>query len=123
MSTRDPRGFTGWIDDRIMAIFAPQPLVRLEIIRIIAPLAIVGFMLARIVHADDWLSVASFRVPAKANDWRQPASFEGLSVRHGVERSRSRSASPGSRRRPARSRAWRARCSSCCSPTSRSRTA
>lgn len=74
----DPRGFTGWIDDRVMAIFAPQPIVRLEVIRILASLAIVGFMLARIIHADDWLSTDSFRVPAKAEDWRQPASLPGL---------------------------------------------
>jgi hypothetical protein len=79
MSEKDPRGFTGWIDDRVVSVFAPQPIVRLETIRILASLAIVGFMLMRIVHADDWLSTASFRVPAKPNDWRQPASFEGLS--------------------------------------------
>lgn len=75
----DDRGFTGWIDDRVVSIFAPQPLVRLEIIRILAPLAIVGFMSSRIIHADDWLSSASFRVPALTDDWRQPTSFAGLS--------------------------------------------
>ena len=75
----EPRGFVGWFDDQVVSLFAPQPLVRLELIRILAPLAIVGFMASRIVHADDWLSTASFRVPALDDDWRQPASFGALS--------------------------------------------
>ena len=52
-------------------LFAPRPIVRLALIRIAAPLAIVGFMSSRVIHADDWLSAAGFRVPAIA-DWRQP---------------------------------------------------
>lgn len=81
MSSRD-EGFdlVAWIDARVVSVFAPQPIVRLEVIRILAPLAIVGFMASRILHADDWLSSASFRVPPMSNDWRQPASFDGLSV-------------------------------------------
>ena len=57
----------------------PQPIVRLAAIRILAPLAILGFMSSRILHADDWLSDAGFRVPALA-DWRQPLSLPALPV-------------------------------------------
>ncbi len=60
-------------------VFAPQPIVRLEVIRMLAPLAILGFMAARIAHPDDWLSSAGFRLPALDDDWRQPASFPALS--------------------------------------------
>lgn len=60
--------------------FRPQPIERLEIIRILAPLAILGFMSSRIIHADDWLSTAGFRIPALENDWRQPVAFSGVSV-------------------------------------------
>jgi uncharacterized membrane protein YphA (DoxX/SURF4 family) len=77
---KESGGVVGWIDARVVSVFAPQPLARLEVIRILAPLAIVGFMASRIVHADDWLSTASFRVPPMTNDWRQPAAFDGLSV-------------------------------------------
>ncbi len=52
-------------------LFAPRPIARLAMIRIAAPLAILGFMSSRVIHADDWLSDAGFRVPAIA-DWRQP---------------------------------------------------
>ena len=59
---------------------APQPIVRLEVLRILAPLAILGFMSARILHAGDWLSDEGFRIPALENDWRQPVSFAGVSI-------------------------------------------
>lgn len=61
------------------AVFRPQPIVRLAALRILAPLAILGFMSSRIVHADDWLSSAGFRVPTIA-DWRQPVSLPALPV-------------------------------------------
>jgi len=65
---------------RALAIaLQPQPIVRLAAVRILAPLAILGFMSSRILHADDWLSDAGFRVPAIA-DWRQPLSLPGLPV-------------------------------------------
>ena len=60
--------------------FAPQPIVRLEVLRILAPLAILGFMSSRIIHAGDWLSDEGFRIPALDNDWRQPVSFAGVSI-------------------------------------------
>ena len=58
-------------------IFAPRPIERLAVLRILAPLAIVGFMSSRILHADDWLSSSGFRVPAVA-DWRQPLVLPAL---------------------------------------------
>ncbi len=53
-------------------VFAPQPIERLVVIRVVAPLAILGFLASRLVHADDWLSTAGFHPPAIAGDWRQP---------------------------------------------------
>ena len=68
------------LDDAIQRAFRPQPIARLETIRILAPLAILGFMSTRVIHADDWLSNAGFRVPVLENDWRQPAAIPGLPV-------------------------------------------
>lgn len=65
-----------WLDDQLTRVFAPQPIIRLELVRIAAPLAILGFMAARIVHADDWLSTAGFHPPALVDDWRQPAAID-----------------------------------------------
>ncbi|HUJ60802.1 MAG TPA: HTTM domain-containing protein [Kofleriaceae bacterium] len=67
------------LDDQIQRAFAPQPIVRLEVVRIFSTLAILGFMSTRIIHADDWLSTAGFRIPDLANDYRQPAHFAALS--------------------------------------------
>jgi hypothetical protein len=66
--------------DVIDRIFHPQPIVRLEWIRIVAPLMILGFMSSRMLHADDWLSTSGFRIPALTDDWRQPIAFAGLPV-------------------------------------------
>ena len=41
----------------------PVPVLRIEIVRIGAPLAILGFMSTRIAHADEWIGDAGFRVP------------------------------------------------------------
>jgi hypothetical protein len=68
------------LDDAVTGVFAPKPIVRLETVRILAPLAILGFMSTRVLHADDWLSTVGFRVPELANDYRQPAHFAALSV-------------------------------------------
>jgi hypothetical protein len=55
-----------WLD-------APQPVLRLELVRILAPLAILGFMTSRISYADEWLGDGGFRVPELATaDYRQP---------------------------------------------------
>ena len=67
-----------FLDDTLQAIFGPKPIVRLETARIFAPLAIVGFMSSRVLHADDWLATTGFRIPAMENDWRQPASWSGV---------------------------------------------
>ena len=54
--------------------FGPQPLIRLELVRIFAPLAILGFLSSRLLHADDWLGVTGFHV-ALHGDWRQPVGL------------------------------------------------
>ena len=59
-------------------LFAPQPIERLELVRILAPLAILGFLSSRIGHADAWLSTSAFHPPALIDDWRQPASLPPL---------------------------------------------
>lgn len=66
------------LDDTIRRAFAPQPIVRLETIRIFATLAILGFMAMRVIHADDWLSTAGFRIPELPHDYRQPAHLAAL---------------------------------------------
>jgi uncharacterized membrane protein YphA (DoxX/SURF4 family) len=53
-------------------IEAPMPVLRLEIIRIFAPLAVLGFMSQRLLHADEWIGDAGFRVPDLGGDFRQP---------------------------------------------------
>jgi hypothetical protein len=61
-----------------IAIWEPQPIVRLELVRILAPLAVVLFLSSRIIHADDWLSTSGFEVPALEDDWRQPLSIPAI---------------------------------------------
>jgi uncharacterized membrane protein YphA (DoxX/SURF4 family) len=52
---------------------APEPVLRLEIVRIFAPLAVLGFMSSRLRHADEWLTDAGFQPPEiPGGDWRQP---------------------------------------------------
>ncbi|MBE7448336.1 MAG: hypothetical protein HS111_05465 [Kofleriaceae bacterium] len=43
--------------------------------RIAVPLAILGFMSSRIVHADHWIGDAGFIVPDLGGDWRQPVPW------------------------------------------------
>lgn len=57
---------------------APQPIVRLEALRILVPLFILGFMSSRLIHADHWLGDAGFRVPDTGGDWRQPLYLPSL---------------------------------------------
>jgi hypothetical protein len=58
---------------------APQPVLRLELVRIFAPLSILGFLSARFVHADEWLGEAGFRVPELGRaDYRQPLYIPAL---------------------------------------------
>ncbi len=60
-----------WIDE-------PTPVLRIEIVRICAPLAILGFMSGRIAHADEWIGDAGFHVPDLGGDWRQPFFIPAL---------------------------------------------
>jgi hypothetical protein len=64
--------------DRLGA-WLEQPIVRLELIRMLAPLAVLGFMSSRISHAEEWLGDAGFRVPdLGGGDWRQPLYVPSL---------------------------------------------
>jgi uncharacterized membrane protein YphA (DoxX/SURF4 family) len=65
------RAIADWLDE-------PLPVLRIEIVRIAAPLAILGFMSGRIAHADEWLGDAGFRVPDLGGDWRQPVFVPAL---------------------------------------------
>jgi hypothetical protein len=60
-----------WLDE-------PVPLLRLEMVRIAAPLAVLGFMSSRLAHADEWIGEAGFRVPDLGGDWRQPLFIPAL---------------------------------------------
>jgi uncharacterized membrane protein YphA (DoxX/SURF4 family) len=60
-------------------VLGPRPIARLVVVRICASLVILGFMSSRIIHADDWLSVAGFRLP-DVEDYRQPLALPGLPV-------------------------------------------
>ncbi len=53
-------------------LYAPLPVVRLELLRITAPLAILGFMSGRLRHADEWVGDHGFHPPDLGGDWRRP---------------------------------------------------
>jgi hypothetical protein len=60
-------------------LFAPQPVERLELLRILLPLAVLGFLSTRIAHADHWLSLGGFQVPDLGHpDYRQPMYLSPL---------------------------------------------
>jgi Vitamin K-dependent gamma-carboxylase len=71
---------TGWAFAKArIERWLPQPAWRLELIRVLAPLAILGFMSGRMLHADEWLGSAGFRVPdLDGGDWRQPLHVAAL---------------------------------------------
>lgn len=50
----------------------PLPVLRLELLRIAAPLAILGFMSGRLIHADEWVGDHGFHAPDLGGDYRQP---------------------------------------------------
>lgn len=57
----------------------PQSVLRIEILRIFAPLAILGFFSSRIAHADEWLGDSGFRVPdLGSSDYHQPLFIPAL---------------------------------------------
>ena len=60
-------------------LFGPQPIARLVTLRILVPLAILGFLSSRLVHADHWIGAAGFRVPhIGRDDYRQPLYVPAL---------------------------------------------
>jgi uncharacterized membrane protein YphA (DoxX/SURF4 family) len=61
-----------WWRNAVEQFAAPQPIVRLETLRILLPLFILGFMWSRLTHADHWIGDAGFQVPDMGGDWRQP---------------------------------------------------
>jgi uncharacterized membrane protein YphA (DoxX/SURF4 family) len=66
------------LDDGLQALLAPRPIVRLEVVRIFAPLAILGFLSTRVAHPIDWLANTGFRMPELADDWRQRAHLPAI---------------------------------------------
>ena len=56
----------------------PVPVLRVEIVRIAAPLAILGFMSGRLPTPTSWIGDAGFRVPDLGGDWRQPLYVPAL---------------------------------------------
>ncbi len=63
-----------FVGDRVFSwLKTPVPVLRLELVRFAAPLAILGFMSSRIAYADEWLGDGGFRVPdLGVADPRQP---------------------------------------------------
>jgi len=58
-----------------------QPIERLELIRVLAPLAILGFLSSRLVGVEHWLTEVGFVVPEHPfGDWRQPIYIPPLPV-------------------------------------------
>jgi uncharacterized membrane protein YphA (DoxX/SURF4 family) len=53
-------------------LFGEQPIERLELLRILLPLVILGFLSSRLVHADYFIGTRGFHVPDLEGDWRQP---------------------------------------------------
>jgi hypothetical protein len=51
------------IESLLACLVAPEPVLRIEIVRILAPLATLGFMSSRLRHADEWIGAAGFHPP------------------------------------------------------------
>jgi len=68
------------VGDRFFSwLSRPVPVLRLELVRIAAPLAILGFMSSRIAYADEWLGEGGFRIPDLGfADPRQPLYLPSL---------------------------------------------
>ncbi len=69
-----------FVGDRFFSwLKAPVPVLRLELIRFAAPLAILGFMSSRLTYADEWLGNGGFRIPdLGVADPRQPLYLPAL---------------------------------------------
>jgi hypothetical protein len=61
-------------------LFGDQPIERLELLRILLPLVILGFLSSRLVHADYFIGTRGFHVPDLEGDWRQPLYLPALPV-------------------------------------------
>jgi hypothetical protein len=67
--------------ERRPAFNAPEPIERLEFVRLLAPLAILGFLSSRLIHVDHWLTSVGFVVPPRAfADYRQPLYIPPIPV-------------------------------------------
>ncbi|HEX7668760.1 MAG TPA: HTTM domain-containing protein [Polyangiaceae bacterium] len=64
--------FGRWLDD-------PQPILRLELTRILAPLAILGFLSSRLTHVGEWVGDSGFRLPEFHDTARHPIEVPPLS--------------------------------------------
>jgi Vitamin K-dependent gamma-carboxylase len=70
---RGPWGWLGRIVTKVREwVDAPMPVLRLELIRALCPLFILGFMSGRLIHADEWIGDWGFRVPHLAGNPAQP---------------------------------------------------
>jgi hypothetical protein len=65
------RRLVEWLDD-------PVPVLRLEIVRVFAPLAVLGFMAPRLAHCDEWLGRSGFHVPDLGGAVNQPLYVPAL---------------------------------------------
>jgi len=64
--------FLDWLDE-------PQPVLRLELIRMLAPLAMLGFFSSRLEHVGDWVGDDGFRLPDFYDAARHPIDVPALS--------------------------------------------
>jgi uncharacterized membrane protein YphA (DoxX/SURF4 family) len=69
-----PRSWASVARERLAAwLWAPQPFARLGALRVLVPLAILGFLSSRLAHADHWIGTSGFHVPnLGGGDYRQP---------------------------------------------------
>ncbi len=59
----------------------PQPIERLEFLRMLAPLATLGFLMSRFIHVQYWLTEIGFVVPEQVSgDYRQPLYIPPIPV-------------------------------------------
>lgn len=67
------------LDERIRVwLGRPQTIERLAFLRILAPLAVLGFMSSRLMYTDHWIGSAGFSVPNLGGDFRQPVYLAPL---------------------------------------------
>jgi hypothetical protein len=67
------------LDDAIQRLFAPQPIVRLAVLRIGIAVALLVFVATRVIYPDDWLSSDGFRIPPLDGDYHQVVYLSPLS--------------------------------------------